>query len=200
MCATLLLVSGASFGQFEISMGTSYEVPLGEMGDIYVNSPAFQLGLLKTQKYKNKRTSWGIVLGYSSMKPRMDTLYFEVETNNGIEYGEIHYEDYTTYQLMMTGRYDIMLPKKFEFFYGYDAGLHYTNFKYYKHDPYSTDYGQEITSRVVVCPKLGVSLALSEHFAVSVYSRYTFSLGMVEDPKNIVNQYLAAGLVLGLRL
>ncbi len=200
LCFALTLVSVASFGQLEISAGSSYEIPLGEMRDVYKGSPAYQLGFLKSHQYKKKRNSWGVLLGYASLTPRADTLYYEVETNNGIEYGAIHYENYVAYQLMFTGRYDILLSKKMEFFYGYDMGLHYTKFAYQLQGPYTAEDASEIIARIALSPKLGMSVELTKFVYLSVFGKYTISVGDTEDKKNIVNQYLGAGAALGFRL
>ncbi len=201
ICFTLVLLSKPSFGQFEISLGSSYEVPMMEMGDVYQNSPAYQLSFyFKTQQYKKKRNSFGVMVGYAAMKPKKDIFYYEVVGNNGVEYGTIHYEDYTSYQLMVTGRYDILLSNKVEFFYGGDFGLHYTNFAFQRQDPFTSEDSQEIISRFALCPKVGMNLALGKTLYLSVYSKYTISVGMTEDVKNIINQYLAAGVALGLRI
>lgn len=196
-----MLLSKASFGQFEISFGSSYEIPLGEMGEIYNNSPAYQISFyFKSQQYKNKRKSLGVEIGYAALKPTKEVFYYEVISNNGVEYGTIQYEDYTSYQLMLTGRSDILLSKKFEFFYGGDFGLHYTNFAYQRQDRFTDEDSQEIIARVALSPKLGINVVLIKSLYLSIYGKYTISAGMTENSKNIINQYLAMGAALGVRI
>jgi len=194
------LISNIAFCQFEFSAGVTYEIPFGELGDVYQNTPAYHLTILKGKKYKKKRDSYGVRLGYLNMKPKTDTLVYTINSTDGVEYGMISYDDYRVIQLMGSWRHDQILGKKLEFFYGVDAGLHQTFFSYTDKSPYRYDEASESIFRIAINPKTGINYVLAKHFVLGASASYTISIGNTEDPKSMINQYFSPGMHVLVRL
>ena len=190
------LCLGNCFAQTELSLHTTYEVPLDELKWIFKPANNYQLSISSIDKYKNKRTALGVALGYANFTPREEVFYYLV--NEG-ELGTISYTDYQVVQVALSPRWDYIF-NRLELFFGAYLGYQYVIYGYESADSYQTEDAKNIVSRVLMAPKAGAAFLLSEHVAVFAHLRYNCSLGFGSGNKSDrLNYSLAPGMGLNFR-
>jgi hypothetical protein len=194
----LIISISTSWAQVEIAAGASYELPLDELKWVYKPGKSYQLTISKTDRYKNKRTSWGINLGYASFVPKEALFYYLV---NEDEIGTIAYENYNLYLLTVNARRDFILNKNIEIFLGTEFGLHYAQYGYVSDDSYIDEDATYVEGRGAVSPKAGITFTLTAHLSIFVQSRYNVSVGESNftASSNIFNYSWSNGVGVNLR-
>jgi hypothetical protein len=185
---------------FEVNGMVNYALPLGELGQVYKKTPNYQIGFSKTKKYKKKQSSVGVNLGYLSMESKFDTLIYEVATDNGIEYGKIHYQTYRSFQLLYSTQHDVSVNKFVALFYGFDGGFHFNIYGHYLNDPFFDEESEDRIMRWVLSPKVGLKFSIIENIALTFQSQYLAALGNASDPKMVFNHFFSVGTGLSFKL
>jgi hypothetical protein len=178
---------------FHINGDLNYLRPLGDLGQVYKKTKNYQLGFIKSKKYKKKQSSVGVTLGYLSMDSKFDTLIYEIITNNGIEYGKIHYKAYRSFQLLYNSQHDLFVSKFVALFYGYDAGVHFNIYGHYLEDPFFNEDSEDRIMRWVLGPKVGLKLSITQQIALTLQSQYLAAVGSASDPKMVFNHFFSVG-------
>jgi|JI10StandDraft_1071094.scaffolds.fasta_scaffold136772_3 hypothetical protein len=201
---TFVLSSISGAAQIETSVEVkgmvNYALPLGELGQVYKKAPNYQMGFAKSKMYKKKQSSVGISIGYLSMDSKYDTLIYEIITNNGVEYGKIHYKTYRSFQLLYNSQYDLSVSKFVALFYGYDAGFHFNIYGHYLKDPFFNEESEDRIMRWVLSPKAGLKFSITRQVALTIQSQYLAALGNASDPKMVFNHFFSVGTGLSVKL
>lgn len=185
---------------FDLNCKVDYLKPLGELGQVYKKAPNYQFGFTKSKKYKKKQSSVGVSIGYLSMDSKFDTLIYEIITNNGVEYGKIHYKTYQSFQLLYSSQYDISANKLIALFYGYDAGVHFNIYGHYLEDPFFNEDSEDRILRYVIGPKAGLKFSITKKIVLVVHSQYLAALGSASDRKMVFNHFFSVGAGLSFKL
>ena len=186
-----------SLAQVELALHTAYEMPLDELKEIFRPAINYQLTVSNIDQYKNKRSSFGITLGYAKFISRQDEFYYQV---NEDEYGTISYDPYHVIQLALAFRKDFIF-QRFELFVGADAGYQYTIYHYLSSDPYTTDDASYIVNRAMLAPKAGFNFLINNAVSIFASARFICSIGGAGDnQRDIVNTFVSPGLGVNFRL
>lgn len=197
LIACLILMSvGTAQAQLEMSVQSSYELPIDELKWVYKPGLNNTLFISKIKTYKNKRTAFGGNLGFSSFQPKAEKFYYLV---NEDEVGTITYGNYQALQLAVHGRRDFILNKSVELFVGLEVGIAYTKFTYVSDDPYISEDATTIHGRVLLTPRAGVNFIISNSISIFLCGRYAVSFASTDVPEDILNFSVAGAAGLNFR-
>lgn len=191
VCLSLffLLITGYGWCQSEISLKTSYEIPLGELKWIYKPNMSYLLSYSKLNEKRGKSTSVGVGIGYLSLKPKQDTFYYLLSED---EYGTAKYSNYTLIQLLGLFQWNYEVSKKAEFFWGVDAGYYYIRYEYEDKNTFVHTDGSRTEGKGAIGPKIGFTYKLSKNFGLQYLTKYNtyFSLGTTDSNSAYYNSNL----------
>lgn len=182
-------INQISFAQIELSLNVAHEFPVDEYKWIYKPSNNYQFSILKNNKYKKRRNSGGLVIGYSNLKVKEDIFYYSVNEN---EYGTISYSNFQTFQILGRLKRDFIINKSIEIFGGIDAGFQQIFFSYSSKDPYSdTDQSFSVAGGLASLQS-GISFLISQNLSLSLFGRGSLSIAPVSSNNKEVFNYLVA--------
>ena len=171
----LMFCCKISVAQIEISAGSGYNLPLGELKWIYSPALSYSLALSKVKERKKSRNALGLELGYMRFQPKDSVFYYLLSEE---EYGTVNYSNYQIYQLSAVIRHDFILSEHLSLFIGSGFGYYYVNFQYNQYDPYVTTEGQTIEGKFAVSPRVGISVNFNKSIGVFLHSQYNFMLSV----------------------
>ena len=188
--SALMLAASAAVAQTEISLTSSYEVPLGELKWIYQPGMSYALNVGRVKETRVSRSTTGIEVGYLRFQPKDSVFYYLLSEE---EYGTIRYSNYQAIQLSLTLRHDFFLNDRVSLFVGAGVGYYYTFFTYLDDNSFVNTDAQVIEGRAGISPRVGVNVLLSESVGLLVQSKYNASIGQ-PDISSLYNHYLSSGL------
>lgn len=166
-----LYLTGANFAfaQAEFRLGASLVFPTQDMSDIYNPTPGFSFTFMRNIDKKNHRTNYGIHFGVVSFQSPGTWAYTQHEAKTHIW---ILYGNYQRWQVNYAFRYDLVLHKKFEVYFGAGVGLHLLMFDYKMKADMAVGNGDGVEIRTGLWPCLGLNLKATSTLGFYLQARY----------------------------
>ena len=153
----------SSDSQYGVSIGTDYDVPVGNFS--YTFKPAINYNLNLFHHYGDFTASFSA--GYHIYKPKADTFYYQ---KSETDYGKIQYQNFPVYSFYLGATYDLALTEQLKAYGGINMGIYYTHYVFQ-----STDFDADLNEQdLYLAPRLGISYMLTNNVGIGIEGKYNF--------------------------
>jgi hypothetical protein len=163
-----------SESKFSISVGTDYDAPVGNLSYTFKPTLNFNLNLLE----HSGDFTGSISFGYHAYKPKLDTFYYQLsregETGSPLEYGKIHYQEFTAYSLYLGLVYNVDITEQLKVYSGINLGAYYTHLGSYQSDFMGKGDTNFHEQELYIAPRLGFNFMLTDHVGIGLEGKYNF--------------------------
>jgi len=165
---------GSYDSKYGISIGTDYDVPVGNFSYTFKPTMNYNLSFLMT----SGSLTGSVNFGYHNYKAKQDTFYYQViYTEDGrdhLDYGSVHYENFPVYSIYLGLVYNLELSEQLKIYAGANLGAYYTHFVFQAKDVQGGSNTDLHERDLYIAPRLGLTYSLANNIGIGMEGKYNF--------------------------
>lgn len=165
---------GSYDSRYGISVGTDYDVPVGNFSYTFKPTINYNLSFLMT----SGSVTGSVNFGYHNYKAKQDTFYYQVIYTEGgkdhTDYGSVHYENFPVYSIYLGLVYNLELSEQLKVYAGANLGAYYTHFVFQAKDVLGGSNTDLHERDLYIAPRLGFTYSVSKNIGIGIEGKYNF--------------------------